>query len=171
MNRISGKVLKYGDNIDTDVMCPVRYLPQFSTSQAEELGKHAMETIDPEFPRKVKCSPILVGGKKCGCGSSRERAPVALKAAGTALIVAESFGRIFFRNSINIGLPLLVCESISTRVQEGHELSVDVTTGEIINISTGEILWGEKLPDFILELLNWGGLIPRRKKKLQEAQQ
>lgn len=170
MSRISGKVLKYGDSIDTDVILAAKYLLAFSTRDSEELGKHAMETIDPEFPKKVRSSPILVGGKNFGCGSSREHAPVALKTAGTSLILAESFGRIFFRNSINIGLPLIVCQNISSKVQEGEELEVDIATGEITNISTGQTLRGEKLPDLILDLLNWGGLIPRRIKQLRNAQ-
>ena len=163
---IKGNVHKYGDNVDTVVMLPGAYLG-VSTSDTVELAKHAMEGIDPEFTRKVKDSPVLVGGKNFGCGSSREQAPVALKAAGVAAILAESFGRIFFRNAINIGLPILVCPDISAKVNEGDTLGINLTTGQVTNVTSGEILNGEKLPGFIMEILESGGLIPRREEELR----
>ncbi len=169
-SKLSGKILKLGDSIDTDVILPTRYVVETSTSEAGELAKHAMEAIDPKFPQKVKRAPILVAGRNFGCGSSREQAPVALKGCGVAVILAESFGRIFFRNSINIGLPVVECENISSKVNEGDNLEVELVSGEIRNTSTGETLKGEKLPDFILEIINDGGLIPHRKKELGASQ-
>jgi 3-isopropylmalate dehydratase small subunit len=169
MSKLSGKVLKYGDSIDTDVIFPGKYL-KIGTAETEEVAKHAMETLDREFPQKVKLAPILTVGKNFGCGSSREQAAVALKYCGVSVILASSFARIFFRNAISIGLPVMVCETIYSKVREGDELEVDLATGEIANISTGEILWGEKLTGFLLELLSSGGLIPHRKKELQASQ-
>ena len=163
---LSGKVLKYGDSLDTDVMLPGKYL-EISTSDMSELGKHAMESIDSNFPEKVKNSPVMVGGKNFGCGSSREQAPVALKGAGVSVILAESFGRIFFRNVINIGLPIMVCLGISTKVKEGDELKVNLTTGVVRNLTTGEALQGEKLPDSIMDIIESGGLIPHRERELK----
>lgn len=165
-NKLTGRVLKYGDSIDTDVMSPGKY-SGISLSNTQELAKHAMEGLDSEFPEKVRNSPILVAGKNFGCGSSRERAPVALKGCGVSLILAESFGRIFFRNAINIGLPVMVCEGISLKVNEGDYLEVDLGNAEIKNISSGKTFKGERLPDFILELINSGGLFPLMKKKLE----
>jgi 3-isopropylmalate/(R)-2-methylmalate dehydratase small subunit len=169
-SKLSGKTLKYGDSIDTDIIIAGKYMVKISTSEPNELGKHAMEAIDPQFPQKVKNAPIVVAGKNFGCGSSREQAPVALKGAGVSVILAESFGRIFFRNAINIGLPIVECENISSKVSEGDNLEVDLTTGEIRNITTGEMLRGGKLPDSIFEIIDSGGLIPYRKKELQESQ-
>ena len=163
---VSGKVLKFGDDIDTDVMLPGKYLG-ISTSETDELGKHAMESIDPDFPKKVKNSPVLVAAKNFGCGSSREQAPVALKAAGVSIILAESFGRIFFRNVINIGLPVMVCQNITSKVNEGDALKVNLSSGEVKNITTGETLQGERLPDFMLEIIESGGLIAHREKELK----
>lgn len=165
-SRISGKVLKFGDNLDTDVILAGKYL-SISPTLVAELARHAMEAIDPRFPEKAKGSPIMVGGKNFGCGSSRERAPIALKGCGVSVVIAESFARIFFRNAINIGLPLIACEGIASRVAEGDELEVDLLTGEILNLSTGARLTGEKLPDFVLQIVQSGGLIPLRKKELQ----
>ena len=165
-SKLSGKVLKYGDSIDTDVMCAGKYV---GIIEPNELGEHAMEALDPQFPQKVKSAPIIVGGKNFGCGSSREVAPIALKASGVSIILAESFGRIFFRNAINIGLPVLVCENISSKVNEDEDLEVDLASGEIKNISSGKTFRGERLPDFVLEIINSGGLIPLRKKALEAS--
>ncbi len=165
ISEISGKVLKYGDSIDTDVMVTGKYL-EVPVTETVELGKHAMEALDPEFPNKIKTSPVIIGGKNFGCGSSREQAPVALKAAGTKLILAESFGRIFFRNVINIGLPVMVVPGVSAKVKEGDVVKANLSTGEVKNVTTGATMTGEKLPDFMLELLSSGGLIAQREKEL-----
>ena len=163
---ISGKVLKFGDSIDTDVMLTGKYL-DVSTSETAELAKHAMEVIDPDFPQKVKTSPILVAGKNFGCGSSREQAPVALKGCGVAVILAETIARIFFRNAINIGMPIMVCPGITAKVNEGDVLKVNLSSGEIENVTTGAKLKGERLPDFMLEIIENGGLIAHREKEMQ----
>ncbi|MFC1929817.1 3-isopropylmalate dehydratase small subunit [Chloroflexota bacterium] len=160
-----GRVLKYGDSLNTDVIIAGKYL-SINPTLLDELAKHAMEAVDPIFPDRVKQSPILVGGKNFGCGSSRERAPIALKASGVTIIVAESFGRIFFRNAINIGLPVMICQNIASKVKEGEELEIDLRSGEITNLSTEERFKGEKLPGFLLEIIESGGLIPLRKKEL-----
>lgn len=157
--------MKYGDNIDTDVISSSKY-NRISPLELAELGKHAMEAIDPEFSNKARKSPIVVAGKNFGCGSSRERAPAALKGAGVSMILAESFGRIFFRNSINIGLPVMVCEDVASKVQEGDLLEVDPSSAEITNVTSGQTFKGERLPDFILEIVDSEGLIPLLKKRL-----
>ncbi len=168
IKELSGKVLKFGDSIDTDVMLTGKYL-EISTSEAAELGKHAMEAIDPDFPKKVKTSPVLVAGKNFGCGSSREQAPVALKAAGVSAILAESFGRIFFRNVVNIGLPIMVCPNITAKIKEGDTVKVNLSSGEVKNVTTGKTIYGEKLPDFMLDIIESGGLIRHREKELKAA--
>ncbi|EHP83874.1 Isopropylmalate/citramalate isomerase small subunit [Methanotorris formicicus] len=160
---IKGRVWKFGDNIDTDAILPARYLV-YTTE--EELAKFAMTGADPDFPKKVKKGDIIVGGKNFGCGSSREHAPIGLKGAGISLVIAESFARIFYRNAINIGLPLLECKDISKHVKEGDILEVDLDKGTIKNLTTGEELKAQKLPEFMMEILNDGGLMPHLKKKL-----
>jgi 3-isopropylmalate/(R)-2-methylmalate dehydratase small subunit len=160
---IKGRVWKFGDNIDTDAILPARYLV-YTTE--EELAKFAMTGADPDFPKKVKKGDIIVGGKNFGCGSSREHAPIGLKGAGISLVIAESFARIFYRNAINIGLPLLECKDITKHVKEGDILEVDLDKGIIKNLTTGEELKAQKLPEFMMEILNDGGLMPHLKKKL-----
>ena len=160
---IVGRALIFGDNINTDVIIPSKYL---TILDPVELGRHAMESIDPNFHEKAREGVILVAGRNFGCGSSREQAPIALKYAGVKCVVAESFARIFYRNSINIGLPVLECPGITGKVREGDILSVDLTRGEVINQTRGERLEGSKLPDFILEIINDGGLIEHLKKRL-----
>ncbi|MFZ3059372.1 MAG: homoaconitase small subunit [Candidatus Methanoperedens sp.] len=156
INMISGKVWKFGDNIDTDVIIPGKYL---RTTDMNVFASHVMEGIDPEFPKKVKTGDIIVAGKNFGCGSSREQAPLALKHAGIACIVAESFARIFFRNAINVGLPII-------------EAKIDCSEGDIIEIDLGNGIVkhrdktypATKLPDFLREILADGGLVEHRKK-------
>lgn len=160
--RISGKAVKLGDNVDTDVILPGKFLV---FTDPEELGKHVMGGLDPEFPRKVRDDAIVVGGKNFGCGSSREQAPIALKAAGVRGIVAESFARIFYRNAINVGLPILECQGIHSKTREGDELTVDLEEGTIKNQSTNLILQATPLPEFILDLINEGGLIEHLRKQ------
>lgn len=163
--KVSGPAVKFGNNVDTDVILPGKYL--ILTSPAD-LAKHALEGLDLAFPEKAKKGVIVVGGKNFGCGSSREQAPLALKYSGVRCVVAESFARIFFRNSINIGLPVVECPGISAVVETGDELSVDFDKGEVHNITKGRISKGTKLPAFILEILNDGGLIENLQKRMKK---
>ncbi len=151
-----GMTFKYGDNVDTDVIIPARYL---NTSDPMELAKHCMEDLDDEFLKNVKEDDIIVAGKNFGCGSSREHAPVAIKAAGVSCIIAKSFARIFYRNSFNIGLPILECDEASETIKQGDEIEVDFTTGKIINITKKETYQAEPLPDFMQSIISAGGLI------------
>ncbi len=154
--KVTGKTIKFGNNIDTDVILPGKYL---ILVDPHDLAKHALESLDPTFPQKAKDGVIIIGGKNFGCGSSREQAPLALKYSGVKCVIAESFARIFFRNSINIGLPVIECKGISGAVETGQELTVDFETGKIVNNSNGKSFQVEKLPPFILEILSDGGLI------------
>ena len=153
---VKGTVIKYGDNIDTDVIIPARYL---NTSLPEELAKHCMEDIDTEFVNKVKPGDVMVGGANFGCGSSREHAPIAIKASGISCVIAESFARIFFRNSLNIGLPILECPNAAKDIQDGDSVSVNFDTGVITNETTGKTYSATAFPQFMQELINAGGLV------------
>jgi 3-isopropylmalate/(R)-2-methylmalate dehydratase small subunit len=161
--KVSGKVIKFGDNVDTDVILPGKYLVLMDP---KDLAKHAMAGLDPTFPEIAQRGVIVVGGKNFGCGSSREQAPLALKYAGVQCVLAESFARIFFRNAINIGLPVIECKGISATVENGDELSVDFEAGEVRNLSKGQTLRAAKLPPFILEILLDGGLIENLRRRL-----
>ena len=163
--KIQGKVWRFGDDIDTDKIIPARYL---NTSDAAELARHCMEDEDPAFAGKVKPGEIIVAGKNFGCGSSREHAPIAIKAAGVACVVAPSFARIFYRNAINIGLPILECAEI-VAVETGHELSIDFDTGRITDLSTGKEYTAKPFPPFMQELISLGGLVNYVKKKTLAA--
>jgi 3-isopropylmalate/(R)-2-methylmalate dehydratase small subunit len=163
--KVSGPAIKFGNNVDTDVILPGKYLILTSPM---DLAKHAFESLDPEFPEKAKKGVIVVGGKNFGCGSSREQAPLALKYSGVKCVVAESFARIFFRNAINIGLPVVECSGISSAVKNGDELSVDFDKGEVRNITKGKTLQGTKLPAFILQILSDGGLIENLQKRMKK---
>lgn len=154
--KAEGKVIKYGDNIDTDVIIPARYL---NTSLPEELAKHCMEDIDKEFVNKVQQGDIMVGGANFGCGSSREHAPIAIKASGISCVIAESFARIFFRNSINIGLPILECPEASKDIENGNEVEINFDTGVIINKTKNREYHATAFPPFMQELINAGGLV------------
>jgi methanogen homoaconitase small subunit len=160
-NPIVGRVWKFGDDVDTDVIIPGKYL---RTKDMQVFAAHAMEGIDPEFARKVKPGDIIVAGSNFGCGSSREQAPLALKYSGVACIIAKSFARIFFRNAINVGLPLL---EVDVDCQEGDEVEVDLLKGEVLVPKKGTFK-GNKLPDFLLEILTDGGLVAHRKKVQSE---
>jgi 3-isopropylmalate/(R)-2-methylmalate dehydratase small subunit len=160
---ISGKVVKFGDNVDTDVILPGKYLVLINP---EELAQHAMEGLYSNFPDKAKTGPILVAGKNFGCGSSREQAPLALKHAGVKCVLAESFARIFFRNAINIGLPVLECRNLASKIDEGDEITVDLEAGKIQNLAKNTILTTAQLPSFILEILSDGGLIENLRRKM-----
>ncbi len=154
--KAEGKVIKFGDNIDTDVIIPARYL---NTSLPEELAKHCMEDIDKEFVSRVNKGDIMVGGTNFGCGSSREHAPIAIKASGISCVIAESFARIFFRNSINIGLPILECPEASKDIDEGDEVSINFDTGEITNKTKNKEYKAAAFPPFMQQLINAGGLV------------
>lgn len=151
-----GNVFKYGDNVDTDVIIPARYL---NSSEPKELAEHCMEDIDESFAEKVKENDIIVGGKNFGCGSSREHAPIAIKACGVACVIADSFARIFYRNSFNIGLPILECEEAVNSIDNGDEVEVDFTEGIIKNITKCEVYKSEPLPQFMQEMIDIGGLV------------
>lgn len=153
---LEGKVWRYGDNIDTDVIIPARYL---NTFDPKELAKHCMVDIDKDFAQKVKPGDIMVGGKNFGCGSSREHAPVAIKACGVPVIIAASFARIFYRNGINVGLPLMEIGDNVERIHAGDKLSVDLSSGKIRDITTGETFQASPLPGFIQDIAKAGGLI------------
>jgi 3-isopropylmalate/(R)-2-methylmalate dehydratase small subunit len=160
--KIKGPAIKFGNNIDTDVILPGQYLVLVDPY---ELAKHALESLDPAFPEKAKKGVIVVAGKNFGCGSSREQAPLALKYAGVKCVLAESFARIFFRNAINIGLPVIECIGISNEVETGDELAVDFEAGKIENISKGKKFQVDTLPPFILEILADGGLIENLRRR------
>ena len=159
---LKGKVWRYGDNIDTDVIIPARYL---NTFDPKELAKHCMVDIDESFAQNVKVGDIMVGGKNFGCGSSREHAPVAIKASGIPVVVAASFARIFYRNGINIGLPLLEIGDAVEKIHANDELKIDTATGTIENLTTGDTFHAHPLPGFVQEIAQAGGLINYIKNK------
>jgi len=162
---IKGKVIKFGDNIDTDVILPGPYLVH---TDPYELAKHAMEGLDKEFPQKASEGVIVVGAKNFGCGSSREQAPIALKFSGVKCVLAESFARIFYRNAITIGLPVLVCKDVSTKVNDGDQITVNLQTGKVENLTNGAVMQATKLPEFIMGILNDGGLIQHLKRSINQ---
>ena len=151
-----GHVFKYGDNVDTDVIIPARYLNSFDP---QELASHAMVDIDPEFAGKVQPGDIIVARKNFGCGSSREHAPIAIKAAGVSCVIAETFARIFYRNAINIGLPILECDAAAQEIQAGDEVEVDFDTGVITDVTTGKTYKAQPFPPFIQNITQKGGLL------------
>ncbi len=159
---IKGKVWKFGENVDTDVIIPARYL---NTSDPQELARHCMEDADPDFHAKVHPGDVIVAGKNFGCGSSREHAPIALKAAGVAAVVAPSFARIFYRNAFNMGLPIFESPEAATAIEEGHEVEIKGDTGEIRDLTTGQTFQAQPIPPFMQELIADGGLIPHVLKK------
>ena len=157
--KVSGKSYKYGDNVDTDVIIPARYL---NTPDAKELAKHCMEDIDTSFATTVKPGEIMIAGKNFGCGSSREHAPLAIKTCGIACVIAATFARIFYRNALNIGLPILECPEAAKAIKAGDVVSVDFDTGVITDETTGKSFQGEPFPPFMQELIAAGGLAAYR---------
>jgi 3-isopropylmalate/(R)-2-methylmalate dehydratase small subunit len=151
-----GIVHKYGDNVDTDVIIPARYL---NSSDAKDLATHCMEDIDKEFVKRVKPGDIMVANKNFGCGSSREHAPLAIKTAGISCVIAETFARIFYRNAINIGLPILECPAAAKAIEAGHEAEVDFDSGVITDVTTGESYQGQAFPEFMQRIMKADGLI------------
>ncbi|MDI6762931.1 MAG: 3-isopropylmalate dehydratase small subunit [Thermodesulfobacteriota bacterium] len=160
--KLEGRIWKFGADIDTDAIIPARYLNQ---SDPKELAKHAMEDERPEFIKEVKKGDILLAEKNFGCGSSREHAPLALKAAGISCIIAKSFARIFFRNSFNLGLPLLESPEASEAIKDGDRVRVDLSTGELFDLTQRKKFSATPIPPFMQELLQDGGLIPHLRKK------
>lgn len=154
--KANGRVFKYGDNVDTDVIIPARYL---NSSDPAELAKHCMEDIDKDFVNKVKKGDIIVADKNFGCGSSREHAPIAIKAAGVSCVIAETFARIFYRNAINIGLPIIECPEASKEIQAGDQVDIDFNTGVITDQTTGKSFQGQAFPPFMQKIISEGGLI------------
>ncbi|MCR4759883.1 MAG: 3-isopropylmalate dehydratase small subunit [Oscillospiraceae bacterium] len=155
--KLTGNVLKYGDNVDTDVIIPARYL---NSSDRSTLAAHCMEDIDPAFASKVKPGTILTAGNNFGCGSSREHAPIALQASGVSLVIAKSFARIFYRNAINIGLAIVECPEAADEISEGDTVEADLNAGIIRNLTTGSEYRTEPFPAFIRQIIAAGGLIP-----------
>jgi 3-isopropylmalate/(R)-2-methylmalate dehydratase small subunit len=153
---VKGKVFKYGDNVDTDVIIPARYL---NTSDAKELAAHCMEDIDVDFVKNVKDGDIIVANKNFGCGSSREHAPLAIKTAGVSCVIASTFARIFYRNAINIGLPILECDEAVKNIDSEDELEVDFSTGLIKNLTKNQEYQGEAFPEFMQKIIDNDGLI------------
>ncbi|MBO5377079.1 MAG: 3-isopropylmalate dehydratase small subunit [Ruminiclostridium sp.] len=151
-----GKVHKYGSNVDTDVIIPARYL---NTADHKELASHCMEDIDKDFINKVADGDIMVAEENFGCGSSREHAPIAIKASGISCVIASTFARIFYRNAINIGLAILECDEAAKKISDGDEVSVDFDTGVITNVTKGETYQAEPFPEFIKDIISKGGLL------------
>ena len=160
---LKGKVHKYGANVNTDAIIPARYL---SLSEPAELARHCMEDIDQEFVNRVKPGDIIMATTNFGCGSSREHAPLAIKASGISCVIAKSFARIFFRNAINIGLPLLECEDAVAQTGAGDILEVDLSSGQIKNLTNGITFTAKPYPDFMAELISVGGLIEHTRRRL-----
>ena len=160
---LKGKVHKYGANVNTDVIIPARYL---NLSEPAELAKHCMEDIDKDFVKRVKPGDIIMATTNFGCGSSREHAPLAIKGAGISCVIAKSFARIFFRNAINIGLPLLECDDAVAQTEAGDILEVDLSSGQIKNLTNGLTFIARPYPDFMAELISAGGLIEHTKQRL-----
>ncbi len=151
-----GHVFKYGDNVDTDVIIPARYL---NATEGAELARHCMEDIDKEFVGKVQPGDMIVANKNFGCGSSREHAPLAIKCAGVSCVIAETFARIFYRNAINIGLPIIECPEAAASIEAGHEVEVDFDSGVITDKTTGKSFEGQAFPPFMQKIIEAGGLV------------
>ncbi len=160
-----GRVFKYPDNVDTDVIIPARYL---NTPDAAELAQHCMEDIDPSFVGRVSAGDVIVAGWNFGCGSSREHAPLVIKTCGTGCVIAKSFARIFYRNAINIGLPILECKQAAEEITAGDEVRVDFDTGEISDITTGKTYKAQPFPPFIQNIIRCGGLLKSLKEEGNE---
>lgn len=167
MSVLKGKVWIFGNDIDTDAIIPARYL---NTSDPAELARHCMEDADPSFPKKVSRGDIIVAGKNFGCGSSREHAPLAIKEAGIACVIAESFARIFYRNAINIGLPILESAEAAAFLKEGRQVEVNLDIGEIMEISTGQKFFAVPFPPFMQEIMAKGGLINFVREKVTKGE-
>ena len=162
--KVKSTVIKYGDHVDTDVIIPARYL---NTTDHKELASHCMEDIDSDFKAKSETSKIIVAGRNFGCGSSREHAPIAIKASGIGLVIADSFARIFYRNSIDIGLAIVECPAAAAAIREGDEVAVDLDTGKIDDLTTGESFTAAPFPPFIQEIIKTGGIAAVVRKRME----
>jgi 3-isopropylmalate/(R)-2-methylmalate dehydratase small subunit len=163
---LRGRVWTFGDDVDTDVIIPVQYT---STTDTQEYGRHCMEGLDRDFSKKVKPGDIMVAKKNFGCGSSREPAPIAIRVAGVSCVIAKTFARIFYRNAFNVGLPLLECEDAPDRIEQGHEIEVNLDTGEIRDLLLGESFQAKPIPPFMQDLIRDGGLMNHLAKTLKKA--
>lgn len=163
---VKGRVFKYLDNVDTDVIIPARYL---NATTGEELAKHCMEDIDKDFVHNVQKGDIIVARKNFGCGSSREHAPIAIKASGISCVIAETFARIFYRNAINIGLPIIECRDAANSIEASDEVEVDFDTGVITNLTKNQTYQGQPFPEFMQNIINAGGLIAYVNQGLNDA--
>ena len=163
---LKGKAFKYGANIDTDAIVPARHL---NLHEPDQLAEHCMEDLDMEFIKKVEKGDMIVADSNFGCGSSREHAPVAIKASGISAVIAASFARIFFRNAINIGLPLLESPEAAANIKSGDKVEVDLKSGKITNVTTGKTFTARAYPEFMMEIVNAGGLVEYTRKKLAGA--
>jgi 3-isopropylmalate/(R)-2-methylmalate dehydratase small subunit len=161
--KLRGRVWKYGDHVDTDAIIPARYL---NVSTAEALAPHCMEDIDPGFATQVRAGDVIVAGENFGCGSSREHAPLAIKGSGVSSVVARSFARIFYRNAINVGLPILESPGAADAAETGHELEIDLESGTIRNLTTGQEYQAEPYPPFMMGIIGAGGLVPYTRQQL-----
>jgi 3-isopropylmalate/(R)-2-methylmalate dehydratase small subunit len=161
---IKGTVWKYGDNVDTDAIIPARYL---NMSEPEDLARHCMEDIDAAFVGAVQPGDLIVAGENFGCGSSREHAPLAIKGSGVSCVVASSFARIFYRNAINVGLPILECPAAIAGTEKGQQLGVDLKSGRVRNLTTGQLYQAEPYPPFMMAIIDAGGLVPYTRQRLE----
>ena len=161
--KIQSRVIKYGDHVDTDVIIPARYL---ASGDPQELAAHCMEDIDSDFPEKKLTRKIIVAGRNFGCGSSREHAPIAIKASGIEIVIADSFARIFYRNSIDIGLPIVECPAAAAAIADGDEVAVDTDTGVIRDLTTGAAFQALPFPAFVQEIIDCGGIAEYAKARL-----
>ena len=162
MSDVSGRVFQYGDNVDTDVIIPARYL---NIMDRKELASHCMEDIDPSFAGRVRPGDIVIGGQNFGCGSSREHAPIVLKGCGVGVVIAASFARIFYRNAVNIGLPIMECPEASSAIRKGDEVEVDFAAGRIVDKTQGLTFQAAPFPEFIQRIISAGGLLASIKER------
>jgi len=162
---MTGRVWKYGDNVDTDAIIPARYL---NMSTAEELAAHCMEDLDEGFAAAVEAGDVIVAGENFGCGSSREHAALAIRGAQASCVIARSFARIFYRNAINVGLPILECPAAVEGAEQGHRLQIELETGQVRNLTTGQVYHAEPYPPFMITIINAGGLVPYTRRRLEE---
>ncbi len=165
--KLVGRVWKHGDNVDTDVIIPARYL---NVSTAQELAQHCLEDIDPTFADAVRPGDLIVAGENFGCGSSREHAPLAIKGAGVGCVVARSFARIFYRNAINVGLPVLECPAAVDETEQGHQLEIVLGMGQVRNLTTGRVYQADPYPPFLMKIIDAGGLVPYTQRRIRDRE-
>ena len=165
--KLVGRVWKHGDNVDTDAIIPARYL---NVSTPQELAHHCLEDIDPTFADAVRPGDLIVAGENFGCGSSREHAPLAIKGAGVGCVVARSFARIFYRNAINVGLPVLECPAAVDETEQGHKLEIVLGTGQVRNLTTGRVYQADPYPPFLMKIIDAGGLVPYTQRRIRDRE-